>query len=275
MAKQKPKTTTAGLKKQPDSKVNIIYLILLIAYGFITVLTPNSKALDSNGPKFLALAVLNLVCFIYLFSRKDVKSHTGNYFAFFSNGIGIAYSGLMIISLLSFFKAINVVESILHFSKIFTTFTAAYLISILFIKDKRNIFYISIAMSFLLIVDSITGFSGIQRYISGKLTNFEDIKSIYSHKNILAAAIFIKIPFALFLMVFSKKAWRILGGIGFLLAVTALFFLSTRAFYLGLFALTILLSIYFIIRFFQTHDKSQLKLMLSSLFIMLFAFMVF
>ena len=275
MAKQTPRAPTATSKKLPQTPVKISYLFLLIAYGFVTVLTPNLKTLDSNGPKFLTLALLNLATYLFLFTRKEVKTRPEWYYAFFSNGIGIAYTGLMVVSLLSFFKAINVLESVLHFAKIFTTFSAAYLVSVLVLADKRNILYLCVAMTLLLIYESLTVFSEINKYIHGKLSSIGEIQSVYSNKNGLASAVFVKIPFAFGLMVFSRKWLRTLGILGTFLAITATLFLSTRAFYLGLFALTVLLTIFFIIRFFQTHNKYQLRLIGIYLILFVFAFLIF
>ncbi len=275
MAKQNAKSTKATLKKQPQAKLNIIYLFLLIAYGFVTVLTPNLLALDSNGPKFLTFALLNLVTFLYLFSRKEIKTRPEWYFSFFSNGIGIAYTGLMIISLLSFFKAINVLESVLHFAKIFTTFSAGYLISVLILADKRNILYLCIAMTLLLIFDSLSVLSEILKYINGKVKDILEIKTIYSNKNILASSIFVKIPFALWLLIYKQKWLKSLGILGTFLAIAATLFMSTRAFYLGTIALSIFLVSFFIIRYKQSNDKSYLSLVATYLIILFASILIF
>ena len=60
MAKQTIKTAKVPLKKIGKTPVNLPFLLLLLAYGFVTVLTPNLQTLDSNGPKFMSLAILNL-----------------------------------------------------------------------------------------------------------------------------------------------------------------------------------------------------------------------
>ncbi len=259
MSKQNSGTTKTSVKKTPEIPVNLRYLLLLIAYGFVTVLTPNLKAFDSNGPKFLALALLNLATFVFLFTRKELKARPEWYYAFFKNGIGITYAGLMIVSLLSFLKAINVLESVLHFAKIFTVFSAAYLVSILIAADKRNIRYLCAAMTLLLVFDSLTVFSGIAKYIDGKISSVGEILSVYSNKNGLASAIFVKIPFALWLFAFSQKWWRKLGILGTFLAITATLFMSTRAFYLGIFALTLAVIAFFVIRYFQSHNEQHLR----------------
>jgi O-antigen ligase/tetratricopeptide (TPR) repeat protein len=181
----------------------------------------------------------------------------------------------MVVSLLSFFKAINVLESLLHFTKIFTTFSAVYLVSVLITADKRNVLYLSIVLTMLLIFDSMTVLSGIKKYINGSLSVINDIKSIYSNKNVFASSVFVKIPFALWLMVFNRKWLRSLGIFGTFMAILATLFLSSRTFYLGLFGLTIMLIIFFIIRFIQLHDKYYLRSIGVYLILLLFAFLIF
>ena len=260
MVVKNSKAATASHKKKQQEPLKLVYLILLIGYGFVTVLTPNLKALDSNGPKFLSLAMFNLATFLILFTRKEFKFRPEWYFSFFKNGLGLVYCGLMIVSLLSFFKAYNLLESVLHFSKIFTTFSAAYLVSILVLADRRNIKYLCVAMTLLLIYDSWTVSIEVMNYIGGKRGSVFDITLGYSNKNILASSIFVKIPFALFLIFFNRQWIKALGLIGTLMAITATFFLSTRAFYLGTITLTIALLLYFGIRFKLSQDKYQLKL---------------
>lgn len=263
---------TASSKKKPQEPVKLVYLILLIGYGFVTVLTPELGTLDSNGPKFLSLAMFNLVTFIFLFTRKEIKFRPEWYFAFFKNGLGLLYCGLMVVSLLSFFKAYNLLESVLHFSKIFTTFSAAYLVSILVLADRRNIKYLCVAMTLLLIYDSWAVFA---EFIAGKSGSVSEIKLGYSNKNILASAIFVKIPFALYLFIFNHKWWRALGIIGILLSITATLFMSARAFYLGNIALTVILLFYFGQRFWLSKDKFQLKLAGIYLMLVLSSYLVF
>jgi putative inorganic carbon (hco3(-)) transporter len=275
MAKQSLRASKAASKKPPQAPIQLFYLFLLLAYGFVTLFTPNLKSLDSNGPKFLAFALLNLLAFVLLFTRKDIRSRPEWYYAFFRNGIGLSYTGLMIVSLLSFSKAINVTESVLHFAKIFTTFTASYLLAIIIMADRRNIKYLSIAMSLLLIYDSITVFLELGKYIHSEFSSINEIRTDYSNKNILAASIFVKIPFTLWLLVFERKWLQAVGVLGTFIAILTTMVLSTRAFYLGLLALTIILAIYFVYRYFHTHEKFQLKLLGTWLILLFSAYISF
>jgi putative inorganic carbon (hco3(-)) transporter len=254
---------TAVKKGMPNKittePLKLIHIVLLIAYGFVTVLTPNLNTLDSNGPKFLTMALLNLLTFAYLFSLKEKKAPPALFSSFFINAIGAVYTLLMVISLFSFINAFNKIEAVLHFAKIFTTFSAAFLVSNLVLSEKRGILYLAVAMSLLLIFDSLTVYSEIGKYIQGKIQFIGNIKSVYSNKNILAASIFVKIPFALWLFISGPKWRRIFGGASMFLAMIAIFFMSSRAFYIGSLMLTLVLSVYFFIKYYQDLNKIHLK----------------
>jgi tetratricopeptide (TPR) repeat protein len=246
-------------KAQKDTPLNLVYSLILIAFGYVTVLTPNMMAFDSNGPKFMTLALLNLVVFAYLFTRKEIKQNTDFSLSFFKSWTGIFYVGLMIVSVLSFIKAINVLESILHFCKIFTVFSTAYLVSVIIRIDRRHLTHLAIAMTALLLFDGFSVFYNIHKYIKGELTDIVLIKTVYSNKNILAASIFVKIPYALWLLTFEKgwkRGFAIVSGSAGLLATL---FMSTRAFYIGLFVLTLAYVAYLLINYLKEKRKIYIR----------------
>ena len=220
--------------KSTEPKLNLIYGLILLGYSFITVLTPNLNTLDSNGSKFYTLAILNLIAYAIIIIGNQVKPQKDFHWSFFRTWIGIVYTLFLLISLLSFFKAFNIYESIINFSKLFTIFSAAYIIAIILRKDKRYLYIISVALTLLLVVDCFTVFYHIAtNLMEGKGANIIEIKSVYSNKNILASAIFVKISFALWLVTFSKGWMKMLGGFTLSVAFIATLFMSTRSFYIG------------------------------------------
>lgn len=257
MAKQYNSSNKAKIQK--ETPVNLIYSLILLAFGYVTVLTPNLMAFDSNGPKFLSIALLNLVVFAYLFTRKEIKQNSDFALSFFKSWTGIFYALLMVVSVLSFFKAINVLESILHFCKIFTVFSAAYLVSVIVRIDRRHLTHLAIGMTALLLFDGFSVFTNIHKYIKGELPDIGLIKTVYSNKNILAASIFVKLPFALWLLTFEsgwKRSFAIVSGSAGLLATM---FMSSRAFYIGIFFLTIAYVAYLTINYLSKKQKSSIR----------------
>lgn len=258
---QKHKTTKVNdinsnveLPKGNSASLNLLVSVLLVAYGYVTVLTPNWLAFDSNAPKFYTFAILNLIVAILVFSIKDFREKNKVLFGFFTNKIGIAYSAIILLSLLSFAKVINVEEAVLHFFKVFTAFSAAWMVSALVIYNPKSITVLAVSMTALLCYDSLETFRGVSKIVKGIGTD-GDIKSSYSNKNILASAMFIKIPFAIWLFFFKKNKLRIVGGIGTLLGTLAIFFMSTRAFYLATFIILFVFIGYAVLNYFLLKNK--------------------
>ncbi len=245
------KNSTADVPAQPqDTSIKWLATFLLIAYGYVTVITPNWMAFDSNATKFYTFAILNLVVVALVFFIKEFRERTQVLFGFFTNKIGIAYSLIMVMALLSFSKAINIEEAILHFFKIFTAFSAAWMVSALVIYYKEGIVVLALAMTILLCYDFLVAMDGIKGVIRGTATDLA-IKGSYSNKNILASAIFIKIPFAVWLFYFRRENYlRLIGAVGLTLGTLAVFFMSTRTFYLATILTVVIFVIYGAIDFF-------------------------
>ena len=244
----KSKSTNAT---RPD-----LYLSLfLILYVLVPVITPDFGCLDSNGPKFLMLAVLNLAAVTFIALRKGMKATLQIQTGFFNTLTGLAYTTLLLISLLSVVKAVNLPESILQLSKAFTIFCSACILILIIKKDSRHFTQIIIVLTCVLIVDCLTVFYNIIQYIDGSLPSIMEIKSVYSNKNILASAIFVKIPFALWLVIYGNEKMKTPGLIALFFAVLATLLMSTRAFYLGLFFLTIVMAAFLVIRYIQSREK--------------------
>jgi len=70
---------------------------------------------------------------------------------------------------------------------------------------------------------------------------------------------FVKLPFALWLLIFGKKWFKTLGWIGLATGITGVFFMATRAFYLGLLVLSFFLLVYLLVEYMRKKQKSWLK----------------
>ena len=266
MKQKPPKSSVKTVAKKPlparkpsEPKLNLIYALLLLGYGFITVLTPNLYTLDSLGPKFYTLSILNLVAYIIILIGNHVNPQQDFHWSFFRTWTGVIYTLFLLVSLLSFFKAFNIYESIINFSKIFTIFSAAYIVSIILRQDKRYLYVISISLAFLLIFDSGTVFYHIiLNKLDGKAINISEIKSVYSNKNILASAIFVKIAFVIWLLTFGKGWMKVVGGFTLLIALVAILFMSTRTFFIGSIFVAIIYGVFMIIRFYKKNEKRRI-----------------
>ncbi len=240
--------------------IEILSGFIIFVYILIPTFTPNLMAVDTNAPKFFAMAILNLLVFLILVFNGYFKNNPEFISGFFSINIGLIYLGFVLVSLISFTQSINLSESVLQFTKIFTVFAAVFNLSVILMRDNSPVNLIIVIMAALLIFDAILIFINIYKFINGEIANILDIKTVYSNKNILASSIFIKLAFALFLMIFEKGWYQISGWIAFVFGVAAIFFMASRTFYLGLLILFLIFITYMLIVYFQKKQKHALWL---------------
>ena len=234
------------------------YILLLWSYLLLPVYMPDFGAVNSNGPKFLAMAILNLVSLVVFLSNRAFRQDARLKSGFLRNSIGIVYGLFMLISLLSFSQAINMTAAVMNFSKLFTVFSASYILFVILKSDRGYLSYVAVILAFMLLADSLGVCYEIVKYISGKVVSIFDIKSVYSNKNVFAAAMFVKLAASAWLMFFGSGWQKKLGYITVFSAALAIFFISARAFYLGLVLLSAALALYAILRFIRIKDKNPL-----------------
>jgi O-antigen ligase/tetratricopeptide (TPR) repeat protein len=255
--------------------IQLLFGLIVVAYIFIPTFTPNWKALDTNAPKFFTTALLNFLVFAILLFGGYLKKNPGFLSGFFRGSIGIVYSGFLMVSLISFTQSVNLLESVLQFTKIFTVFAAVFNLALILMRDLRLAKFIVMVITGLLIFDSIAVFYHINKFISGEIAAITDIKTVYSNKNILASAIYVKLAFALWLLVFEKGWLRIAGLVAFAFGVAATFFMATRTFYLGLLILYLIFISYNIALYIRYRQKRALWLTASSIGAIMIAFFAF
>ncbi len=251
-------------KRQPGKPLIEASMIapgfIILAYIIVVTFTPNWMALDTNATKFMTLSILNLVSFIYLITNNYIRREPGTLMKFFTTNVGIVYTGFLVMALLSFTQAINILEAILDFAKIFSVFTAVFILSVLLMRDIRLVRGIIVIMTALLIFDSVSVFYYIGQFIQGEVARISDIKTVYSNKNILASSIYVKLPFALSMVMFNRGAARHFGLTALFFGMLATFFMATRTFYLGLILLSIAFLAYTLIHFLRRKEKHYLQL---------------
>ncbi|MEI8047701.1 MAG: O-antigen ligase family protein [Bacteroidota bacterium] len=261
--------------QQVKSKLKLTYYLLLLAYILIPAYTPNFYTLDSNGPKFLAIAVLNMISFFVFLADKDFNHRTEMQSGFFRNLIGMAYSLFLIITLLSFFQAYNIPESVINFAKLFSVFASIYALYVIFLSNRDYLLHVAIAFCLLLLFDSFTVFYHISEYINKQVSSIDEIKTVYSNKNILGAALFVKIPAAIWLMFFRRGWTKYLGNIAFFTGVLATLFMSTRSFYLGLVILSVAVAFLLITAYVTKKTFLSLKKIISFTIIIITSIFIF
>jgi O-antigen ligase len=257
------------------TKTELYFLLLLLAYVLVVTFTPNWMAVDTNATKFLSLSVVNLFGFTLLLVNKTSRNPSNSIYKLLDTNLGLVYLGFLVFTVLSFTQAINIVESFLHFSKIFSVFTAAWVVGYIFVHYPVLVRYTAILMVGLLLFDAISVYYYIAQYIDGKIGNISEIKTIYSNKNILASSIYVKLPFALWLCLFDRGGLKVLSWLALFCGVLATFFLSSRSFFLGLMIISVILIIFSLLNFYRKKEKKHLQFIAIYLGAIIFANVLF
>ncbi len=262
--------------KEPLIRLSQIpYGIIILAYIFVVTFTPNWMALDTNASKFMTLSLLNLLAFVYLLTRRDIKNEPGVLMRFFDTRAGLAYGAFLVIALLSFTQATNILESVVMFTKIFSVFSAVFILSVILMRDVRYVKFIVLVCVGLLLFDSISVFYYINQFINGEIDRINLIKSVYSNKNILASAIFVKIPFALYLWMFYNGWLKRIGLVAMAMGMLATFFMLTRGFYVGLIVITLVMLVYSLYNYFLERTSTHIRLLAGYLGALVFALLMY
>lgn len=271
---------TAALKSNQDSVgkltlKDVLLIVITLALLVVPTYTPEMGAIDSNGPKFLVLGISNLLVWVYLLSTGFFTSGQGFFRKAFRAGPLAAFAGLLIFSLISIVGAISIPESLLHFSKQYVVFASALTLSAFLVKKPALIRYIAMGMSLMLIVESLAVFANIIQFINREVKAISDIKVVYSNKNILASAIFVKLVFSYWLFISEKGFWKHIGCVSLFTGVLATFFMATRAFYLGTIVFTLVALTYYIITYFKHRNRIVLQQGLRFFIVVMLGFVIF
>lgn len=256
---KKPLNAAPSKRSTPSSPV----YWLMMAYLFIPVLLYGFDVLDSNGPKFLAIAGLNLIGLGLLVFERGYKPVFDLFTGFFRRITALFYLFFFVISALSVASAVNTSEALMNFSRTFIVFAAVLNIWMIFRRHPDYLIHLVVAMNLLLLFDSASVFYNVIMFAQGDLASIMDIRSVYAHKNVLAAAIFVKLPAVLYLIFYrtDKIKWLAYSaGTG---ALIAILILSARAFYLGLVVLFLALLAFTIVRFFKSGKREMLFIVLK------------
>ncbi len=250
-------------------KKNIVYPLILLAYTVLPFVVLNFRALDSGGPRFLALAILNILSFTFVIIFEKKSDSEKDSLLFPNTWIGFFYFLFMGFALLSFSNSINLGESLIYWTKLFSVFAAIHVLFVIIRSNHNYIQWLAVSLSILLLIDSAAVLHGIVKYISREIEAVSEIVFIYSNKNILASAIFIKLAAAIWLFFFSKSWSRILGYLAAFLGMLTTFLLSTRSFYIGLIAILACLILFVVLRQIKGQGKVFLRPLLAYFMLLL------
>ena len=250
-----------------SSSINFTSSILIILY-ILTGTLPNFNAIDILAPQWVYLCSLNLLVSVYLLYNKDSFA---NFFSLLSKSYYfIFYVFFLFWAALSVNYAINKVETVINFPRYFNVFVAISFVTVLLSKMPNRFRFISVVLtSFLFLEVTLYYNQFIEQITTSDIFNSLSLKGFSGNKNIAAASMVVKLPFALYLLISIKKVWvRIF--LFFLLALSyiALTIIYARAALISSTLIMILFVLYQVYLFFF-KEQSFKKSIFHSAFIVL------
>ena len=202
--------------------------ILILLY-IITGSLSNFGAIDILAPQWIYLGCVNVLCCLYFlfFSHKVLDVAFKHLF----KGIFIYfYLFYFIWNAFSYFYAINPVETLINIPRLGNTFFAIFFCYFLIYNLPNKFYYVSRLLLFFLIAELFAYYNDFANVYPKEGLSVISIKGFAGNKNITAASIAFKIPFALYLLHSLKKPLYRLGLILTLFgAILAISLIEARA----------------------------------------------
>ena len=172
--------------------------LLLVLY-IITGTLSNFGAIDILAPQWIYLGTINLFsAFYFLFLSKN-KLDTAFYPLFRTSFIYI-YIFYVIWNALSYFYAINSVETLINLPRLFNVFSAIFFCYFLTFNLPNKFFFISRLFLFFLTAELFAFYNDFFTIFGSDSYNTMQLKGFAGNKNITAASIAFKVPFLFYLL---------------------------------------------------------------------------
>ena len=256
-------SSTEKVSQFPDIGILFIFLYLLVEF------VPIFQSIDVIGPQWLFLTILNIIVVVYLFVRKNYyKESLKN---LFRSHTAIVYVALVGWALCSYFYAVNSSEVLVNGARLIDTAVAFLNITILLSVKRENFIYSLHIITGILFYQSL---SILKEFFDGlsEGVNFDGLvyglKGNAGNKNIMAAILAIKVPFALYTVYEGKKWLKAVGFSSLVAAIFAIFIINARTAYISIFGATFLYIVFLFVNFSQ-DKKARKRLLISILFIII------
>ena len=202
---------------------------LLILLYIITGSLSNYGSIDILAPQWIYLGCINVLSCLYFlfFSPKALDTAFKPLF----KGVFIYfYLFYFLWNALSYFYAINPVETLINLPRLGNTFFAIFFCYSLIYNLPKKFYYVSRLFLFFLVAELIAYYNDFATVYPKEGLRVILIKGFAGNKNITAASIAFKLPFALYLLHSIKKPLLRLGIIFTLLGgVLAISLIEARA----------------------------------------------
>ena len=180
---------------------------LLILY-IITGSLSNFGAIDILAPQWIYLGAINIMsCLYFLFTPYALNTA---FRPLFKTAFIYLYLFYIIWNALSYFYAINPVETLINLPRVGNTFFALFFSYFLIFNLPNKFFFISRLFLLFLVAELAAYYNDFTSVYTSQGLNTMAIKGFAGNKNITAASIAFKLPFVLYLLhVLKRPLYRI------------------------------------------------------------------
>ena len=179
-------------------------LILYIITGSLS----NFGAIDILAPQWIYLGAINIMsCLYFLFTPNALNTA---FRPLFKTAFIYLYLFYIIWNALSYFYAINPVETLINLPRVGNTFFALFFCYFLIFNLPNKFFFISRLFLLFLVAELAAYYNDFTSVYTSQGLNTMAIKGFAGNKNITAASIAFKLPFVLYLLhVLKRPLYRI------------------------------------------------------------------
>lgn len=184
----------SAIKLDSNDLPKYLLLILYIITGSLS----NFGAIDILAPQWIYLGAINILsCLYFLFNPNALSTA---FRPFFKSAFIYLYLFYLVWNILSYFYAINPVETLINLPRLGSTFFALFFSYFLIYNLPNKFFFVSRLFLVFLIAELAAYYNDFATIYPKEGLRVIAIKGFAGNKNITAASIAFKLPFALYLL---------------------------------------------------------------------------
>ena len=191
------------MSKANKDLVDLPKYLLIILY-IITGSLSNFGAIDILAPQWIYLASVNLLsCTYILFFSKDL--YYESFIKLFKTSYIYIYIFYILWNAISYFYAVNQSETLINLPRLSNTFFAIVFCYLLISRITAKLYFITSVFFLFLLAEMISYYYDFSIVYPKEGLRVIAIKGFAGNKNITAASIAFKIPFAIYLFIKSRR----------------------------------------------------------------------
>ena len=191
-------------------------------------------------PRFLIWSVMTFILLVSFTIQLCKKPNSLDH-SLLRRMIFPLFLGYLLFSLISLAKAVNITEGIYEVLKIFLSLVYLFIAIIIL---SRNRSYYSILVKAVIVTAVILSSIGIYQYLlyafrQPGVNILRSVSGTMAHKNQLSSALFLTLPFCLYVLLTFNGYWKVISVIPITLSLLIIFLVQTRSVWLALVLSTI------------------------------------